>query len=128
MSISKLNKLAGTRKAAANETITLSIEGEEIKMEFREPRITDLSVPDKIDKKIAARWPSLEKSERLSVFTAARCYVPADEEKKDYDGIELFGFTAAHQPFIFNDLVDQLLTAFPDFRDWLAAKAEAKND
>lgn len=128
MSISKLNKLAGERKPAENQIITLSIEGEDVGMEFREPRVADMSIPEKIDKKIAARWPTLEKSERLSVFIAARCYVPADEEKKDYDGIELFGYTAVHQPFIFNDLVDKLLVAFPDFRDWLGAKAEAKND
>lgn len=93
---------------------------------FREPRSTDLSVPPAAEAILRGKFPFMPAPRRLEVNLLARCYVP-DEGETKVEALEEFGSLSEEQDRVFCDLLDGLSAAFPEFTDWISAKAAAKN-
>lgn len=99
----------------------------EAPLAFREPRSSDMTASDDRLKKVRTNAPLLSDGERRLVILLSNCYRSEPEDNGlDFD-IEFAGM-ATDNDLLFDSLIEQFSAAFPEWADWLKAKAAAKND
>lgn len=122
MAIGKLREAAGKRTVRPIATIT--VQGEELR--FREPRTTDPSECKDLMQRLQDTFPGMEDGAAGMVAILTRCYLPGEGEQ-GVDVLMEFGQLAADNDFVFMDVMAEFGKAFPEYVDWLGAKAAAKN-
>lgn len=115
---------AATPKREKRPAVKIDVSGEICR--FREPGTMDLEAPGNVRDMLTTNFADIPAPRRAEIAIIGACYLP-DKDEQGINATKLVAEIARDNEYVYVELRDQFFTAFPEFVDWLAAKAQAKN-